>query len=220
MFTGIIEEIGTIRAVAPAGASVRVEISCQTVLQEARRGESIAVDGCCLTVEELLPGGFTVFASPETLAKTALGDRRPGDGVNLERALSLGARLGGHLVSGHVDTTGHFLSARAIGEAWEIRVAAPPEILHRTIPKGSICLDGISLTVVDLTEKEFSCWIIPETWNRTTLHDRRPGDRMNLESDLVGKYLWRFLEVRGAETSASDERLRTLLEKGGWSERG
>lgn len=199
MFTGLVEEIGRVVAIRPEGTSLRLVVECATIRDGLAGGDSISVDGCCLTVETLEPGGFSAFASPETLAKTSLGERRPGDGVNLERAMALGERLGGHIVSGHVDATGVFGPAVPHGESWEIRIAAPRAILSQCIAKGSITVDGISLTIVDLTEQDFSCWIIPETWTRTTLHERRPGQRVNLETDLIGKYVFRFLEAGNGE---------------------
>lgn len=221
MFTGIIEETGRVASLAPEGGSLRLFVACRGVAEGLRRGDSIAVDGCCLTVEGYQADGFSAFVSPETMRKTSLGERKPGDGVNLERAVALGDRLGGHMVSGHVDATGGFRSAKAHGDAWEIRIGAPPAIISQTIPKGSIAVDGISLTVVDLTEDEFSVWIIPETWERTTLHQRRVGQKVNLESDLIGKYVFRFLETRYADNPAErDRRLAELLEKGGWGVRG
>ncbi|CAN5295946.1 riboflavin synthase [soil metagenome] len=214
MFTGIIEEIGTLRSIEPLGKSIRIEVA--TTFAGIQRGDSISVDGVCLTAEEIVSGGFTLFASPETMDKSSLGGRRVGDGVNLERALTLQTRLGGHLVSGHVDATGTFASARFDNGAHEIRIAAPPEILRQCIAKGSVAIDGISLTIVDLTEKEISAWIIPETWKKTTLSNRKPGDRVNLETDLIGKYVFRFLQTQGSDVEKKDGALKDLLEKGGW----
>jgi len=200
MFTGIVEEIGEVVAHESLESGARFGIRAAALLEGARRGESIAVDGCCLTVEEVAGGVFRVFASRETLRKTTLGDRPAGSRVNLERAMRLDARLGGHMVSGHVDATGSFLHARAVGDAREVWVAAPPEIISHSIAKGSICVDGISLTLVEVREDRFSLWIIPETWTRTTLSLRRAGDRVNLESDLIAKYVFRFMERRGGST--------------------
>lgn len=212
MFTGLVEEIGRIEAVTPLGEDIRLAVACEAILPGLRPGDSIAVDGCCLTAETITATGFTAYASPETLRKTSLGARAPGAGVNLERSLTLEKRLGGHLVQGHVDATGTFLSARETGNAWELRLRAPREVTRLSIPKGSIAIDGISLTIVDLLEDEISAWIIPETWRRTTLHERGPGDRMNLEADMIGKYVHRFLETSGLAPDA-DARLRALLEQ-------
>ncbi len=207
MFTGLVEETGTIGAIEGAGGGARLWIECDRIAAGSSRGDSIAIDGCCLTAEELRPGAFRVFASGETLAKTTLGDRRTGARVNLERALRLDSRLGGHLVTGHVDGTGEFLSATPAGEARIVWISAPDPILTHCVPKGSVCVDGISLTLVDVQPDRFSLWIIPETWERTTLCQRRAGDRVNLESDLIAKYIGRFLEQR----AGGDARLAALL---------
>lgn len=197
MFTGLIEEIGIIKSQQALDDGLRIHVSSQLVLGDAKRGDSIAVDGCCLTVEDINDGALQFYASGETLRKTSLGQRRAGQGVNLERCITMATRLGGHMVSGHVDARGEFLFATPQGDSWEVRIGAPPAILHQSIAKGSIAVDGISLTIVDLTERDFSLWIIPETWQRTTLSQRRPGDAVNLESDLVGKYVFRFMETQG-----------------------
>jgi riboflavin synthase len=219
MFTGLIEELGTVRSVTSQGASMRLEIECPRITAGARTGDSIAVDGVCLTAESVSAAGFTAYASPETMRLTALGDRRAGSSVNLERALALGDRLGGHLVSGHVDATGEFRSARLVDQSWEIRIRAPREITRLSVRKGSITIDGISLTIVDLSDDEWSAWIIPETWTRTTLSQRRPGDRVNLESDLIGKYVARLMEGSWLGTQQRDATLSKLLEQGGWGDR-
>jgi riboflavin synthase len=199
MFTGLIQEIGTVESIDVRGSGVEVRLAAPAMAPSLARGESVAVDGACLTVETHGPGGFSVFATPETMAKTSLGDRRPGDAVNLERALALGGRLGGHLVSGHVDATGRLRAVNALEDAWEVWVEAPPEVLRPSIPKGSIAVDGISLTLVELTADAFSVWIIPETWRHTTLSRRPIGSRVNLEVDMIGKYVARHLEnVLGA----------------------
>lgn len=219
MFTGLIEELGQVRSVTPQGNSLRLEIAAPVVANGAQVGDSIAVDGVCLTAESVSDAGFTAYASPETMRLTALGDRRSGDFVNLERALAVGDRLGGHLVSGHVDATGEFLQARPVDQSWEIRIRAPKEITRLSVRKGSVTLDGISLTIVDLSDDEFSVWIIPETWTRTTLSRRRPGDRMNLESDLIGKYVARLMEGSWLGPQQKDAHLARLLEQGGWGQR-
>lgn len=222
VFTGIIEEMGRVASLREAGSSVELMVKCRTILEGMRRGDSIAVDGCCLTVEAFDSAGFTAHASPETLAKTSLGDRRGGDSVNLERAMALGGRLGGHLVSGHVDGTGLFRSARAVDQSWETTFEAPPALLAQCITKGSIAVDGISLTIASLTRDSFTVWIIPETWERTTIPQRRAGDRVNLETDMIGKYVFRFLEQAGqspADPAEKERRIAELLRGGGWGSR-
>lgn len=218
MFTGLIEEVGTIARIERGADRARLRVECRAIMEGTRPGDSIAVDGCCLTAETVEAAAFTAYASPETMRRTSLGDRREGDPVNLERAMALGQRLGGHLVSGHVDATGTFADAREQSDAWELRFAAPPEIIRLCVAKGSIAIDGISLTVAEVAADSFTVWIIPETWRRTTLSRRRPGDRVNLESDLIGKYVFRFLETSGGAPAASDRRLAEML--AGWGSRG
>lgn len=211
MFTGLIQQLGTFESAAPRGSGIQVRIGVAPWDEPFVRGESIAVDGCCLTVEAFDDGGFTVFASPETMEKTSLGDRRGGDAVNLERAMRPTDRLGGHLVAGHVDATGRLRSVRELEDAWEVWVEAPEAIIDASVPKGSVAVDGISLTIVDLAEDALSLWIIPETWARTTLSRRAMGDRVNLESDMIGKYVYRYLDrARGAAEGSDESRLEEL----------
>ncbi len=219
MFTGLVEEIGTIQHVNRLDAGARLVIAASTIMPDMARGDSIAIDGCCLTAEEFTPDTFTVFASLETLRRTTLGQRIVGSKVNLERALTLSKRLGGHLVSGHVDAPGSFVSATKTGDAFEVWIGAPPEIISHCVEKGSVTVDGISLTVVDVRDDRFSLWIIPETWERTTLSLRKVGDAVNLESDLIAKYVFRFLENREGGSSSKDRRLADLLEGGSWGSR-
>ncbi len=221
MFTGLIEEVGKINSITTGGDNMRLEISAPELMKLGiALGDSICVDGCCLTAEELHQHSFSAFASPETLKKTSLGDRHTGDPVNLERSLTLQTLLGGHLVSGHVDETGKIASVTENSGSWEIRVSATPDIINGMVKKGSIAIDGISLTVVDLTECDFSVWIIPETWKRTSLSAKSIGDRVNLETDLIGKYVYRFLETQVSDDQKHrDDRIRKLLEKGGWAEK-
>ncbi len=194
MFTGLIEQIGTIERLTRRGGGFELQIAVPEIASELAVGESIAVDGCCLTVETGGASSFTVFASEETIRKTSLSAKAVGSRVNLERAMAAGGRLGGHIVSGHVDATGRFQRATLRGESWEVWIEAPEPVLSASIPKGSVAVDGISLTLVDLTTEAFSLWIIPETWKKTTLVDRKPGDLVNLESDMIGKYVFRYLE--------------------------
>lgn len=194
MFTGLIETVGRIEQIRPRNSGKEFHLAALAFEGEFKIGESIACDGCCLTVESFSGPRFVLFASPETLKKTTFGDRKTGDLVNLERAMKLGDRLGGHLVSGHVDAQGTFAGARDLGESWEVKINAPAAIMQQCIEKGSIAVDGISLTLVDVTATGFSLWIIPETWKKTTLSARKPGDAVNLEADQIGKFVRKSLE--------------------------
>ena len=163
-----------------------------------RRGESVAVDGCCLTVESRTNRTFTAFGSPETLSRTTLGGKSPGAPVNLERALSIGDRLGGHLVSGHVDGIGRVVSIRSAGgRSWEYCFEIPEALAGEVVSKGSIAIDGVSLTVARLEETRVTVAVIPETYRRTTLSRKREGDAVNVETDLIGKYVFRQLAGMG-----------------------
>lgn len=181
MFTGIVEELGRVRAASPDG---RLTIEASVVPSTLRLGSSIAVNGCCLTAIEVGPDGFVVQAVPETLSRTNLAGLREGSEVNLERPLALGDRLDGHLVQGHVDGAGEVMAA-----APALRVSAPAEILRYVVVKGSITIDGVSLTVVEVDDASFSVAVIPHTAEVTTLGHRAPGDRVNLEVDLIAKYV-------------------------------
>jgi len=201
MFTGIVEEVGTVRAVHDDGGDLRLRIGAVAVLEGARIGDSIAVSGCCLTLVAIDGDAFEVELSKETVAKTA-PRWSAGARVNLERAVRLGDRLGGHLVSGHVEGTGVVVSIQAQPGAHVIGVRAPDEMARYLIPKGSVTVDGVSLTVVDLggpggtrddlAASEFTLWLIPHTLDVTTFGDLRPGDLVNLEADLIAKHLERL----------------------------
>ena len=193
MFTGIIEAIGEIEAVEAGAESGRVWIGVPAEFGPLALGESIAVDGACLTAEELRPEGFAASASAETLSRTTLGRKSTGDKVNLERALVLGGRLGGHWVAGHVDAKGRIRSWAARGNGWELAIEAPSEVLQLCVEKGCVAVDGISLTIAAVQAGGFVCAVIPHTFARTTLRFRQPGDEVNLESDLMGKYVQRLL---------------------------
>jgi riboflavin synthase len=194
MFTGIVEELGSVLAVGHDGPTVRVRIGAGTVLDGARLGDSTAVDGCCLTVVAQGDGWFEADVSGETLRRTTLGDRRVGDAVNLERPVRLSDRLGGHIVQGHVDAVGDVLEPVP-----DLRIRMPDDLRLYVVAKGSIAVDGVSLTVVEPTDDGFTVAVIPHTAEVTTLGHRRPGDRVNLEVDLIAKYaerLGRFEEDR------------------------
>jgi riboflavin synthase len=193
MFTGLIEDLGEVKRIEKRGENLSFLISSHLNLQEFKTGDSIAVNGACLTIISLTPKGFTVEVSPETIRRTNLRDLKEGDRVNLERALKLSDRLGGHLVLGHVDGTGIMNRKVREGEFWHITFSAPQEVMRYVIEKGSIAIDGISLTVNQCGEKDFTVTIIPFTLNHTNLGQRKVGDRVNLEADLIGKYVEKFL---------------------------
>ena len=201
MFTGIIEEVGTVEAVEPLAGGRRLRVAC-SFAGALRVDESVAVDGACLTVVARDDAAFEAVAVEETLSKTALGDRRPGDGVNLERALVVGGRLDGHLVQGHVDATGTVEAVDALADSHLVTVRYPEGSAELLIPRGSVAVDGVSLTVARLDEPPgtFALAIIPHTWAQTTAARWRPGARVNLEFDLVGKYV---LRARRADGSSS-----------------
>lgn len=197
MFTGLVEEQGSIAAVEARPDGRRFWISATRVLEDAAIGDSIACCGCCLTVVELAPGRFAVEAVPETLKRTTLGDWAVGTPVNLERSLRLSDRLGGHLVQGHVDAVGTVLDVTAEGDGRRVAIALPHE-LHRFIAmKGSVTVDGVSLTVAGLTDERFEIAYIPHTLAATNAGALRKGTRVNLEVDLLARYLARMLETAG-----------------------
>jgi riboflavin synthase len=197
MFTGIVEELGTVASVERLSDAVRLSVRATTVLEDAALGDSISVNGCCLTVAERTDDGFTADVMAETLAKTGLGSLVVGDRVNLERATTAGTRLGGHLVQGHVDAVGRILR-REPGDHWDVvTVEVPADLAPYLVDKGSVTVDGVSLTVVEAGQESFTVSLIPETLRRTTLGFRAPGDAVNLEVDVIGKYVARQLELRG-----------------------
>ena len=207
MFTGLIQEIGTVEQIS-FGSMAELWITAS--FADLRPGESIAVDGACLTVVEVRPGAFRVQASAETLRRTTLGSLKRASPVNLERPLSFGERLGGHLVLGHVDAVSSILAARAEGGSRLMEFSLPPPLAPMFIEKGSVALDGISLTVNELTADRFSVAIIPETQQRTTLASKRVGDRVNVEADLIGKYVARLYSLQRG-TAISEESVRAAF---------
>jgi riboflavin synthase len=198
MFTGIVEELGTVDAVEDQGDAVRLTIRAETVLDDVRLGDSIAVNGCCLTVAGTTPDTWTADVMQETLDQTSLRGARPGDRVNLERAVTPTTRLGGHIVQGHVDGVGEILS-RTLSDHWEVvEVSMPTPLARYVVGKGSITVDGVSLTVVDVEEDRFTVSLIPETLARTTLGHRRPGERVNLETDVIARHVEKLVHASGA----------------------
>jgi riboflavin synthase len=200
MFTGIVVELGTVRAVTPNAGGARIEIAARRVLDDTELGASIAVNGCCLTVVELHDDGWAADAVTETLDRTALGALRAGDPVNLERPVRLADRLGGHVVQGHVDAVGTLRTRTPLPDGSTRMVfAAPPAVLRYVVEKGSITVDGISLTVAALDDDTFAVAVIPHTLAVTTLGTRQPGDPVNLEVDELAKYVERLLATHGSE---------------------
>ncbi len=193
MFTGIVEELGTL-AERDGG---RVRISATTVIDGLAVGDSIAVNGCCVTAVAAGDGWWEADLTDETFSRTNLGDLSPGDGVHLERAVRLTDRLGGHIVQGHVDAVGEIVEP-----APDLRVRMPADLLRYVVPKGSITVDGVSLTVVEVTADGFTVAVIPHTAEATTLGRRRPGDRVNLEVDVVAKYVERLVSPHTESRSA------------------
>ena len=208
MFTGIVEELGRVVRLETVEDSARLTVEAPTVTQDVSLGDSVSVNGCCLTVAAVHGSTFTADLMAETLTRTTLGSQAPGDRVNLERALRATDRLGGHIVQGHVDATAEVLD-RSHGEHWDLlRVGLPWEIARYVAVKGSVALDGVSLTVVDVVDDasptpgagaSLSVGLIPETLRRTTLGTRRPGERVNLEVDVMAKYAERLLGARLGE---------------------
>jgi riboflavin synthase len=193
MFTGIIEELGVVEAVVDQGDAVRLTVRGPHVMVDAGLGDSIAVDGCCLTVAERAQETFTADVMRETLVKTSLGGLTPGHRVNLERAVTPQTRLGGHIVQGHVDGTGE-IRGREPSDHWElVEIGLPVDLARYLVAKGAITVDGISLTVVEAGANSFTVSLIPETLARTSLGSKQPGDRVNLEVDVIAKYVERLL---------------------------
>jgi len=193
MFTGLVEEIGTIAGIGKKSGSFQLIIDSHLDLDQRDRGASIAVEGICLTVVKIEGKRFTVEVSPETLNRTTLSERKHGDPVNLERALRLSDRLGGHLVSGHIDGTGIVKDINREENAIIFTCSTSPEIARYIVAKGSVAIDGISLTVNTVQGTEFSVSIIPHTAHVTTIGRRKVGDRVNIETDIIGKYVEKFL---------------------------
>ena len=214
MFTGLVEEIGRLDAVGDG----RMRFQAEAVLEGLQVGDSIAVNGTCLTVTAFDDKTFTVEIMPEPFRRTTLGDLHMGSTVNLERALTLAGRMGGHIVSGHIDGVGRILDVRAEKNARVLRIKAPAEILRYVIEKGSVAIEGVSLTVASVTEDWFSVSLIPHTRQITTLHEKRPGDRLNIENDVVGKYVEKFFltPVKAQEHTASLGITRDFLSRCGF----
>ena len=214
MFTGLIEEIGSVESVVKSAKSARITIKANKVLEGVKLGDSISTNGVCLTVTSFDSGRFSIDVMAETMRRSNFKHFAPGEKVNLERALSLGDRLGGHMVSGHIDGVGTILRYEKEDNAVWITVSAAPEILDYVILKGSIAIDGVSLTVAYVDESIFRVSIIPHTKDATTLLHKKMGDEVNLECDMIGKYIEKFLSNRGEKPVKKEIDMNFLNENG------
>lgn len=216
MFTGIIEELGTIRGVSLTKDGGELQIAATTVLGGTKLGDSIAVNGTCLTVTKLEKDGFTAFVMAESLRRTNLGSLKRGSVVHLERAMAADGRFGGHMVTGHIDGQGTFLSQKPEGQAVVLTIGADPEILSGIVEKGSIAIDGTSLTVMDVGKDNFRVGIIPHTGGHTALLDRPKGYACNLETDVIGKYIQKFLAKNTESTPKKSTLTMDFLRENGF----
>ena len=212
MFTGIIEEIGTVRSIRKGSVSASIEIGCSEILEDVKIGDSIAVNGVCLTATALTGSGFTADVMHETLNRSSLGALKAGSHVNLERAMAAGGRFGGHIVSGHIDGTGTIRRLERDENAVWYTIGCGSDLLRYIIEKGSIAIDGISLTVAKVAQDSFSVSIIPHTLSETILAEKKLGDTVNLENDCIGKYVERLLtfDAEGPDQPASETKQSTL----------
>ncbi|MCU0821407.1 MAG: riboflavin synthase [Spirochaetes bacterium] len=214
MFTGLIEEIGTVKSIKGSGGGVHITVKADKVIEGTKTGDSITVDGACQTVTDIGTDGFTVFASRVTCDVTTLGSMKSGSRVNLERAISPSSRFGGHIVQGHVDGTGIIKNISKDQNGTTVEISAHKDILRYIVAKGSVTVDGISLTVVSLTESGFTLYLIPETMKNTTLPEKGRGSVVNIEVDILAKYVERMLGA-GVGADSRDENLkRKLFEEG------
>jgi riboflavin synthase len=197
MFTGIIEELGSVRSIEERGENARLVIDARIVTAGTVHGDSISVNGVCLTALDIAPDSFAADVSRETLQRSTLGSLKAGTPVNLERAVTPATRLGGHIVQGHVDARGQFVSVENHGESWTVRIAYPKEIGRYLVFKGSVAVEGISLTIAGFTDDYFEIAIIPKTWEVTNLSHLKPGDPVNIEVDVIGKYVEKLLATDG-----------------------
>ncbi len=213
MFTGIVEEVGRVRSIGNG----HMEIAAEKVTEGTAIGDSIAVNGVCLTVTAFTHGGFTADVMPVTLAHSSLGSLRTGDGVNLERALTLSSRFGGHIVSGHIDGVGRVKSVEVKENARIFRIEAAPTLLRYIVPRGSVALDGVSLTVAEVDDRGFSVSLIPHTRQATALDGKTAGALINIENDVIGKYVDKLLHVPAqAKETPTDGLTAAFLQKCGF----
>jgi riboflavin synthase len=192
MFTGIVEETGVIKNITPAADAMIFTISCRLVLEDAHQGDSVCISGVCLTITGIQTGEFECLAGAETLRKSNLGNLKTASRVNLERSITLGTRLGGHLVQGHVESTGVIASIIPEGETQLWQFSVPKSIAGQLVEKGSIAVNGVSLTVINAGEDSFQVSLIPATLIKTTFSDLKPGDTVNIETDIIGRYVQHF----------------------------
>ena len=214
MFTGIIEEVGTVKRIQRSGSSSFIEIQATKVLEDVHLGDSIAVNGVCLTVTHFGGGMFRADVMNETLSRSSLGSLASGSPVNLERAMAAGGRFGGHIVSGHIDGTGIISDIRNDDIAVWYTVSAPPELLRYIVEKGSVAIDGISLTVAKVTDTSFSVSIIPHTAAETILGTKKTGDTVNLENDIIGKYVEKLMKPADSEAQKQGLTMDFLAKNG------
>jgi riboflavin synthase len=211
VFTGIIEELGTVEALAPRGAGARITVRCKAVLEDAGLGSSISVNGVCLTAAELRADAFSADVAPETMSRSNLEALKAGSVVNLERPLAPQGRLGGHIVQGHVDATGEVHSLEELGDGnWWLTIVVPAEVDPYLVEKGSIAIDGISLTIAKLEGELASVTVIPHTFENTTLRGYRPGSKVNIETDIIAKHVAKLLGRTGQKPGLSVEKLRDM----------
>lgn len=214
MFTGIVEELGNIESLEKHSDGARIVISAKTVIDGTKDGDSIAVNGVCLTALNITPNSFSADVSQETLNRSTLGSLKQGSRVNLERAVTPSTRLGGHIVQGHVDGKGTFISAVQSGDFWTVRVGFPAEMARYFVYKGSVAIEGISLTIANLADDHFEIAIIPKTWELTNLSSLKPGDEVNLEADVIAKYVERMMQYGVKEAKTSNITMEKLAELG------
>lgn len=215
MFTGLIEEKGKVLRIEGGTTGVKLTISAPGISEDASIGDSINVNGACLTAVAVSHPNIEFDVMPETVERSNFGSLKPGDSVNLERSLKAGGRLGGHIVLGHVDGIGIIRDIRKVGNSTLIRIEAPPNVMQYVVEKGSIAVDGVSLTIANYGKNWFTVAIIPYTLEVTTLGEKSIGNTINLETDIIGKYVQKFVQ---GKSQSSDERLISLLSEGGFLE--
>lgn len=216
MFTGIIEEVGRILSVSKGINSAQINLEAKKVLEDVKLGDSIAVNGVCLTVTSFKHNSFTVDVMPETMTRSSLNNLKKGSLVNLERALALGERLGGHIVSGHIDCKGKIANIKNEDIATWVTVEVPDTALKYIVLKGSVTIDGVSLTVAEVNEKSFSVSLIPHTKGETTLYEKNLGEEVNIECDLIGKYIERLVFMKQKEEKKESKITEAMLREAGF----